>query len=371
MDHEKEDALMNQKKLKIVHYLNQFFGQQGREDKADMTFLVKEGPVGPGLALQNILGEKGRVVATLICGDNYFAENLDKAAEEGLNLIAAYAPDLFFAGPAFEAGRYGMSCGAMCKIIHERLGIPGITGMFEENPGVELYRRDAYICRAGRSAAKTVQDLTRMVNLGLKLVSKETRSRLVSGENIGCPSEDEYFQRGLVRNELTGRTHAKRAVEMLLAKLQERPFQTETELPKFQAVQPPLPIKNISESEIAMVSDGGLTFKGNPDNFSGRGDNGWAAYEIKSFFPQDGSSVEYEIAHTGYHPHYVMQNKNRLVPLDVMRELEEERILGKLHPLFYSTSGNAASRVCCLKIGEEIASELKNKGVDGAILTST
>ena len=362
---------MNPKKLRAVHYVNQFFGQQGQEDKADMQFLVKEGAVGPGLALQKILGEKGQVVATVICGDNYFAENLESAAEEGVKLIDLYKPDLFFAGPAFEAGRYGMSCGAICKVVQERLGIPAITGMYEENPGVELYRRDAYICKAERSAAKMVQDLTRMVNLALKLISNEPDLKLVSRENVGNPSEEGYFPRDLVKNQYTERTQAERAVDMMLAKLKREPFQTETDLPKFQALEPPPPINNLSSAEIALVSDGGLTLKGNPNNFSGRGDNSWAAYKIESFFPEDGSSLEYEIAHTGYHPVYVMEDTNRLVPVDAMRELEKEGVIGKLHPTFYSTSGNAASKECCQKIGNEIAEELKENGVGGAILTST
>src|SRR4030042_1718405 len=98
---------MNSPKLNVVHYLNQFFGQEGQEEKADMKFVVKPGPVGPGLALQKILGEKGQVVATIVCGDNYFAEHMEEAAAEAIKLIAPYNPDLFFAGPAFEAGRYG------------------------------------------------------------------------------------------------------------------------------------------------------------------------------------------------------------------------------------------------------------------------
>jgi glycine reductase len=66
-----------------------------------------------------------------------------------------------------------------------------------------------------------------------------------------------------------------------------------------------------------------------------------------------------------------MEDTNRLVPIDVMRELENEGIIGKLHPVFYSTSGNGASQECCMRIGEEIAEELKKRGIDGAMLTST
>ena len=66
---------MAEKKLRVVHYLNQFFGQIGGEEKATTGFMVKEGPVGPGLALQKELGDRAEIVATVICGDDYFAGN--------------------------------------------------------------------------------------------------------------------------------------------------------------------------------------------------------------------------------------------------------------------------------------------------------
>jgi radical SAM protein with 4Fe4S-binding SPASM domain len=114
-------------KLRVVHYLNQFFGQVGGEEKASTGFLVKEGPVGPGLALQKELGDRGEVVATVICGDDSFAVNPEKNAGEGLKLVAPYRPDLFFAGPAFAAGRYSIACGAMCKAVGAELGIPVVS----------------------------------------------------------------------------------------------------------------------------------------------------------------------------------------------------------------------------------------------------
>ena len=362
---------MNEKPLRVVHYVNQFFGQEGQEDKADMQFMVKQGPVGPGLALQKILGDRAEVVATIVCGDNYFAENIDKAPEKGIELIADQKPDLFFAGPAFEAGRYGMSCGAICKIVTERLAIPAITGMYEENPGVDLYRKDVYIWKTDRSAAKMVEDLNGMVNIAFKLVSKGAGSRLVSGENIGRPSEDGYFPQGIVRNEFVEKNAAERGIDMLLAKLQGKPFQTEQEAPKHEAIQPPPPIKELSSSEIALISDGGLAPKGNPDDFKGRGNFVWATYEIDTFIPEDYSPTRYEVVHTGYYPVHVLDDPNRLVPVDVMRDLVKEGTVGKLHPTFYSTSGNATVQKRCQEMGEEIVQKLKERGVDGAILTST
>lgn len=362
---------MAQKKLQVVHYLNQFFGQQGGEDKAHMDFLVKKGPVGPGLALQNILGERGRIIATIICGDNYFAENIDTAAEEAIKLITAYDPDLFFAGPAFEAGRYGIACGAICKTVQERLGIHAITGMFEENPGVDLYRYDVYICKTGKSALVLVESLTNMVNLALKLISRKKRWKLVSGENIGNPSEDGYFPRGILKNEYTKKTAAERSVSMMLAKLLGKPFQSEVAPPTFKYIAPPPPIKDLGSCEIALVSDGGLVPRGNPDEFSGRGNQVWSTYEIESFFPEECSSTDYEIAHTGYFQDEILENPNRLVPVDVLRDLEKKGIIGRIHPVFCSTSGNVTSSKRCSEIGEEIAEQLENKNVDAVILTST
>lgn len=65
-------------KLKIVHYLNQFFGQIGGEDKADIAPRLEKGAVGPGAALNNMIGDEAEIVNTIICGDTFFNENLEK-----------------------------------------------------------------------------------------------------------------------------------------------------------------------------------------------------------------------------------------------------------------------------------------------------
>ena len=66
-------------KYKIVHYINQFFAGIGGEEKADYTPELREGVVGPGMGLKAALGEDYEIVSTIICGDNYFGENLDAA----------------------------------------------------------------------------------------------------------------------------------------------------------------------------------------------------------------------------------------------------------------------------------------------------
>jgi glycine reductase len=360
------------KRLRVVHYLNQFFGKEGGEEKAHIPFLVKEGPLGPGMALQKILGERGEVVSTLVCGDNYLSQDVEKASREGVELIVPYKPDLVIAGPAFEAGRYGVACGAMCKASRERLGIPAVTGMFKENPGVELYRKEVYICKTERSTLKMVEDLTLMVNLGLKLALKEKGKRLLSGETAGRPEEDHYFPRGLIKNEIVEKTAAERSVEMLLSKLRGEPFQPEAKRPEFHAFPPPLPMgRDLSRCEIALISDGGLVPRGNPDRLRSRGNLIWAKYWIDDFWPGQSQPSSLEISHTGYFPVDVLKDPNRLVPVDILRDLEKEGRIGRLHPFFYSTSGCTTSQARCQEMGEEMAKELWEKKVDGVILTST
>jgi len=357
---------MTEKKLRVVHYLNQFFGQIGGEEKANTGFIVKEGPVGPGLALQKELGDRAEIVATVICGDDYFAGNPDKNAEEGLKLVASYKPDLFFAGPAFAAGRYSVACGAMCKAVGAELGIPVITGMYEETPGLELYRKYAFICKTGNNARLMPEALRTMAKLGLKLISGEKEMRLLTRENLPKPEEYNYFSRDLLRNEYCEKSIAQRAVEKLVAKLKGEPFESEVIPPKFERVPPPPPIKDLSKCEIALISDGGLVPKGNPDGLARRSNLKWGAYDIEALFR------EYEVAHAGYFNDYVLERPDRLVPVDVMRDLEREGKIGKLHRLFFSTSGCTTVSKRCGEMGEEMGRQMKQEGVVGAaILTST
>jgi glycine reductase len=120
-----------------------------------------------------------------------------------------------------------------------------------------------------------------------------------------------------------------------------------------------------------LISDGGLVPKGNPDGLSGRGNLRWTSYEIETFLPENFKSSDYEIAHTGYFPVQILEDPNRLVPVDVMRDLIKEGKVGKLHPSFFSTSGNATISRRCAEMGDEMGAEIEKRSVNAVILTST
>src|SRR5262249_61991205 len=108
--------------MRVVHYLNQFFAGIGGEAEADTPPLARAGAVGPGVALERALGGEGVIVGTVICGDGLFADRVERTASEVLGLIEGFRPDAVVAGPAFNAGRYGLACGRVCLDVTRRLG---------------------------------------------------------------------------------------------------------------------------------------------------------------------------------------------------------------------------------------------------------
>ena len=351
---------MQTRVLRVVHYLNQFFGGIGGEDKAYVGPQVMDGPIGPGRAVQNALGERGEVVATVICGDNYFAERMEEATEEVIQLLTPYRPDAMIAGPAFHAGRYGIACAAICKAMRNQLGIPAVTGMYKENPGLDLFREDIYIVETGDSARGLAEAVSKMVSI---------MCRLTANQKIGRSSEEGYFPRGFITNEVSDHTGAERVVSMLLSKLRGKYFESEVPLPKYDRVKPASRIRDIRLATIALVTDGGLVPKGNPDKIESRGATHFGSYSIKGV--KTLNSEDYEVNHTGYDPIFVHQDPNRLVPVDVMWNLQKEGGVGKLHETFYSTAGAVGILENEKKMGHAIAEQLKTQGVSGVILTST
>ncbi len=90
---------------RVVHYLNQFFGGIGGEERAGISVTVKEGAVGPGLLFDKLGEGRWQVMGTVICGDNTMAEHPEPVGKEALQKIGEMRPDFVIAGPAFNAGR--------------------------------------------------------------------------------------------------------------------------------------------------------------------------------------------------------------------------------------------------------------------------
>ena len=347
-------------KKRIVHYINQFFGGVGGEEKADMQPEVREEVVGPGMALQTALKDEGEIVATIICGDSYFNENLEDAKKEVLDLVKKYDADLFIAGPAFNAGRYGVACGTIAAAVKEELKIPSMTGMYPENPGADMFKKSVHIIETGNSAAKMRKAIPLMAALASKMLKEE---------EIGSPEEDNYIPMGVRKNFFHETRGSKRAVDMLMKKMAGEEFTTEYPMPDFDRVDPLPPVKDITKAKVALVTSGGIVPKGNPDRIESSSASKYGKYDINDI--SDLLEASHETAHGGYDPTYANADADCVLPVDVLRDLEKEGKIQELHRYFYTTTGNGTSVASSKAFAEEFSQELLQDGVDAVILTST
>jgi glycine reductase len=347
--------------MKAIHYINQFFGQVGGEDAADYKPSFHEELVGCSNMLNQLMPDV-EVTHTIICGDNYIASHTEEAVKEIIDWLKRQEFDIFFAGPAFMAGRYGVGCGTVCKAVKEAFGVPAITSMNEENPGVEMFHKDMYIFRGGRKATFMKEDMEKMAAFGQKIAK---------GEELLPAAEEGYFPRG-IRKEIfhpEGIPAADRAVDMLIRKLKGEPFQTELVIPKRERVPVAPPIKDLSKATIALVGSCGVVPSDNPDRIQSASATKWGKYDISGLdhLPKG----EYKTIHAGYDPEAICEVPDRGMPLDAMRAYEKEGKIGKLHETYYVTVGTGTTQAYAAKFGKEIAAELKEAGVDGVLLVAT
>ena len=81
---------------RILFYTNQFFGQIGGEEFAYTEPFVEAGTRGNANAFAPSI-KGGEIVATIVCGDNYFVENMDVCKEFVKKQVEEYKPDILIA----------------------------------------------------------------------------------------------------------------------------------------------------------------------------------------------------------------------------------------------------------------------------------
>lgn len=345
---------------KAIHYINQFFAGIGGEDTADLKPEIREGLIGPALALNSMLDAE--VTHTIICGDNFMGSNTEEAVEIILGFLEDKEFDIFVAGPAFQAGRYGVACGTICKAVKEKFNVPVITSMNVENPGVEMFKKDMYIFEGGKSAAKLREDTKVIANFA---------NKILKGEETGSADEEGFFPRG-IRAQIwleSGKTAAERGVDMLLKKLSNKPFETELPIPKQDRVPIAAPIKDLSKANIAMVTTGGIVPVDNPDRVQSASATRWGRYDISK--DERLESGVYKTIHAGFDPAAADADPNVIMPIDAMKTYLKEGKIGKLHDYFYSTVGTGTTQAEAARMGREIVEKLREDNVDGVIMTST
>lgn len=346
---------------KAIVYLNQFFGQIGGEDKADFKPEIREGVIGPSIQLEKLL-EDTTVTHTIICGDNFMGSNTDEAIETIMGFLKDKEFDIFVAGPAFQAGRYGVACGHICKAVKEKLNKPVVTSMHIENPGVDMFKKDMYILKGGNSAGKMRHDLADMAKIANKILKNEA---ILDADTEG------YFGRGS-RHQVwldDKKMAADRAVEMIVKKLNGEKYETELPIPKIDRVPIAPAVKDLSKATIALVNTGGIVPVDNPDRIQSASATRWGRYDISN--TDDLKCGVYKTIHAGFDPAVADDDPDVITPIDALKTYEKEGIIGKLHDYFYTTVGTGTTQAEAAKMANEMIPFLKEANVDAIIMVST
>ena len=332
---------------KAIVYLNQFFGQIGGEDKADFEPEIREGLVGASMAVNAAL-QNAEVTHTIICGDNFMGSNEEEAVEKLLSFLEDKEFDIFFAGPAFQAGRYGNACGVISLAVQEKFGVPVFSSMHIENPGVEMFKKDMIIFPGGKSAAAMRKDIKKI-----------------------CGYAEGYYTRGIRhqvwREDKVNATD--RVIDMLLKKINGEDYVTELPIPKVDIVPFATPISDLSKAKIAVLTSGGIVPVDNPDRIQSASATRWGKYDITGMDRLEGGI--FKTIHAGYDPAAADADPNVCVPVDALRAYESEGKISELYSFFYSTVGTGTTQGEAARMGKEIVAELLAAGVDGVIMTST
>jgi betaine reductase len=117
---------------------------------------------------------------------------------------------------------------------------------------------------------------------------------------------------------------------------------------------------------VALVTESACIPKGNPDGLPRHRANAWHRYPLG-----DGSMKGFTTTHGGFDTTAAMADPRRLLPADAARHLEASGRIGRLHDVFFSTTGNSTPVATARRMGAEMARELTADGVLAAILTAT
>ena len=123
--------------------------------------------------------------------------------------------------------------------------------------------------------------------------------------------------------------------------------------------------KSLKESKIAIISTGGLYFRGDKSfAISNRKDVDESFREI----PFDTEYDQLEIAHEHYEKRYVNKDINTVFPIERLKELVEEGFIRELSEINFSITGYIPEPDQLFTTGKEIARRLSELKVDAVLI---
>jgi glycine reductase len=212
----------------------------------------------------------------------------------------------------------------------------------------------------GRAVTELPKAMMRVATLALKLGNRQP---------LGSAEAQGYLPRGIRRLVEREKIGAERAIDMIVARLNGRPFTTEIPITSYDRVLPTRPVADLAATRLALVTSGGVVPRGNPDRLEGSTATKWLSYSIAGKERLDAGA--FECLHAGFDTSAANDDLNRIVPVDACRGLEEERRIGKLHDAFFVTTGNLTPVASAERFAREIREALRTAEIQAAILTAT
>jgi glycine reductase len=193
--------------------------------------------------------------------------------------------------------------------------------------------------------------------------------RLGEGAEIGPAQEEGYLPRDIRRLERVDQTGVERALSMLRSKLRGESFITEVPMELWDQATPAQELPDPAKATIAVITTSGVVPWGNPDRFKTYRNTHWRKYNLSELRVMEPG--RWEAVHGGYNVSFMNENPHYGVPLDALRALEAEGVMGRLYHSYYVIPGNQGSPSEMRRVGQEIASDLNAEGVDGVLLVAT
>lgn len=128
--------------------------------------------------------------------------------------------------------------------------------------------------------------------------------------------------------------------------------------------------KPLRESSIAMVTTAGVHLKSQPP-FNMEDPDGDATFRA---FPMDADRADLTITHKYYDHSAADRDMNVVLPIDRLRELQEEGVIGGIGPTLYSFMGHIDGphiKTLMEETAPEVAERLVRDGAEAVFLTPT
>jgi glycine reductase len=193
---------------------------------------------------------------------------------------------------------------------------------------------------------------------------------LARGEDPGPAAQAGYLPRGYRRAVVHERPAARRAVDLLVDRLAERPWLTEIPIVSYEDVTPLPPLADLRTARIGLVTSGGLVPRGNPDRQVSGGARACFRYAIEHV--GELTVADWESVHGGFSTVILnTRNPNYALPLGTVRDLERGGVIGSVYPFFFSTVGNGTAVATAKQMADEISGDFLAAGVDAVLLVAT